>query len=527
MKLTRKEALWVGGVTPLAALMILLSFLLFKQSEEAAERQKHTFNVLSVAQAFMSDLKDAETGQRGYLITGDEAYLEPYLAVRHKIADRLAQLRQLSRDNASSQHSLEVIVPLVDERLALLQQGIVLRREMRAEDALKIVRSGQGKQLMDSIRSEMSVFVSLENDSLAQREAVFVVTFRNLKILMTAASAFIGILSLVSAFVVYRETRLRFQTQTESEKAVAAARESMQDRENILLVARNELDMLQAASSERENALSVRINELDALQKKLNNNEKIQLAARKGLDELQESLQLKENTLLHASRETDALQAALRDKENMLLLAGKELETLQDVFGDRERSLEAKLNELAAREKMLLDQEDTLLAYRRKLDALQAALLEKETTLLTVRQESEGIRAALADKEHALVAIRNELDAVQGELCARENAQYDLRKELERVQAKLCGKDNAPMFVTDANGSEDENTEGNHEAHLNELPDEYVAWEVTAGQPVTIEKNLASVFAAMEQAALSDGMSYDVPTAEPALTDVFKRLGKA
>lgn len=479
MKLTRKEALWVGGVTPLAALMILLSFLLFKQSEEAAGRQKHTSNVLSVAQAFMSDLKDAETGQRGYLITGDEAYLDPYLTVRHKLAGQLVQLRQLSSDNAASQHRLEEIVPLVDERLALLQQGISLRREMKAEDALKIVRSGQGKKLMDAIRTEMNAFISLEQGTLAQREAVFVVTLRNLKILIVAASAFIGILSLVSAFVVYRETRLRFRIQTESDKSIAAAQDALQGRENSLLLERNELDMRQAASNEKEHALSVRMGELDALQKTLNDSEKIQSAARRGLDELQGALHLQENTLLHTRREMDAQQTALSNKENTLLLAGKELEALQEVFRDKEKMLELKHNELEERHNILVD---------------------KENSMIDADRESGRLRADLSDRENALLLLREELAAVRGAL-----------------------RDMALPAASDAGTGEGGNS--GDKFSVNALSEATLEMGKATGQQVTGEKKLASVFAAIAHAA--PGMNDDALSTAAALTDVFKRLEKA
>lgn len=73
------------------------------------------------------------SGILGYQIAGDEAYLEP--AALHKLAGQPAQSRQLSRDNALQQHSLEVVLPLVDERPAL-RQGTSFRREMKAEPAL-------------------------------------------------------------------------------------------------------------------------------------------------------------------------------------------------------------------------------------------------------------------------------------------------------------------------------------------------------------------------------------------------------
>lgn len=315
MKLTRKTALWVGGVTPLAVLMILLSLLLFGQSEDAASRQKHTALVLGTAETFLSNLKDAETGQRGYLLTGDETYLEPYLAVRHQIAGQLAQLRQLTRDNTTQQHRLEALTPLVDDRLTLLQQSIVARRANNTEDALKDVRSGQDKKLMDAIRTEMTVFIGIEHDLLAQHDASFYSTLSRLRLLILASSTFIGVLSLVSAFVVYRETRQRTQIQEVSDNAIAAAHEALRDKENTVSATIREQNLLQAVLSEQKKTQLIKHSELVAREKTLDD---------------------RDNSLLIERKKLDVLQSALNDKEENLLLAQQELLLREQTLHDRE-----------------------------------------------------------------------------------------------------------------------------------------------------------------------------------------------
>jgi two-component system sensor histidine kinase EvgS len=83
------------GVTLLVLLVAVLSFWSFRQTEAAAELRKHTYAVINRADALQSELTDAETGERGYLLTGNEAFLEPYLAVRDIIRDHLEELRSL------------------------------------------------------------------------------------------------------------------------------------------------------------------------------------------------------------------------------------------------------------------------------------------------------------------------------------------------------------------------------------------------------------------------------------------------
>ena len=92
----------------LAALLVLLqvaaSFWFFTQVETTAAQRKHAFETIDGANELLSALKDAETGERGYLLTGDEAFLVPYLEVRDGITGRLAGLTE-GRRNAFSRES--------------------------------------------------------------------------------------------------------------------------------------------------------------------------------------------------------------------------------------------------------------------------------------------------------------------------------------------------------------------------------------------------------------------------------------
>lgn len=84
----------------LAAALLLVAigaqvmFWAYGQIGYAAERRQHTHEIIIHAQDWLSELKDAQTGQRGYALTGDESFLEPYLKVLDGLDDSLKQLRQ-------------------------------------------------------------------------------------------------------------------------------------------------------------------------------------------------------------------------------------------------------------------------------------------------------------------------------------------------------------------------------------------------------------------------------------------------
>src|SRR5882757_9413515 len=112
----------------------------------------HTHLVLEHVAAVESLIKDAETGHRGYLITHDEKYLEPFVAAVPQIPKIVNELRELTIDNRAQQTRIGQVEPLIAGKLALLKQGIELRRNGEPERATKLVVDGEGKKIMDSIR---------------------------------------------------------------------------------------------------------------------------------------------------------------------------------------------------------------------------------------------------------------------------------------------------------------------------------------------------------------------------------------
>jgi len=101
MKKTHKIVALFAGAALLVALVAVVSFWAFSQIEKAAEARKHSDVVINRANDVLSALRDAETGQRGYSLTGDEAFLEPYLAVRDSVRDHLKELRQITLISAA------------------------------------------------------------------------------------------------------------------------------------------------------------------------------------------------------------------------------------------------------------------------------------------------------------------------------------------------------------------------------------------------------------------------------------------
>lgn len=116
----------------------------------------HTFQVMLEFNGLVSDLANAETGERGFVITGNEQYLEPYSAALHMLRERRAKLKSLTADNSQQQARLASLEPLIDGKLTDLNHIIELRRQGGFEAAAAGVRTFRGKELMDQLREKIA-----------------------------------------------------------------------------------------------------------------------------------------------------------------------------------------------------------------------------------------------------------------------------------------------------------------------------------------------------------------------------------
>jgi PAS domain S-box-containing protein len=181
----------------------------------ADQWEAHTHVVILELDRLLSRLKDAETGQRGYLLTGKEAYLEPYETALALLRKNLAELKQLTRDNARQQQRLAVLGNLLDQIVIELKQTIDLRRARGLPAALAVVTTDKGKGLMDEIRKRVAEAQAEEEQLLRQRSAVKEAgAGRTLQALM--AGGVLSFLLLVTVFLFFKqEYALRVRAEAE------------------------------------------------------------------------------------------------------------------------------------------------------------------------------------------------------------------------------------------------------------------------------------------------------------------------
>lgn len=157
------------GLVLAAAIAIAI---LVVRSENADYWVTHTFEVQQKAESLLSELRAAENGQRGYILTQDEEYRKPFDSAVAKLPGLLVSLRQLTSDNPEQRARLNRIEPLIDSRIDVIRRSVYLTKQGHRDAAIALVASGQGKNLMDDTVEELAAFLQTERDLLKSRQSV-------------------------------------------------------------------------------------------------------------------------------------------------------------------------------------------------------------------------------------------------------------------------------------------------------------------------------------------------------------------
>ncbi|MES1981726.1 MAG: methyl-accepting chemotaxis protein [Pseudomonadota bacterium] len=138
---------------------------------ETAQWRVHTHQVLSGLKDIYISLESAETGQRGFIITGDEHYLEGHQKGIAELTGAIKNIRRLTLDNVNQQHRLDVLEPLVATRIALLNEN-TMRQKNGAQTPVPTVASrlAKGTQVMDDVHNVIAEMENEENQLLLARE---------------------------------------------------------------------------------------------------------------------------------------------------------------------------------------------------------------------------------------------------------------------------------------------------------------------------------------------------------------------
>ena len=151
-------------------LVAALSYKLLESNSASSRRVTHTLQIMEQLQALLSTLQDVETGQRGFVLTGDEEYLTPYNEAKAALPGELESTQALITGNAEQQRRLDALEQFTEEKMEELGATVAKRRAGDFAGALAIVRTGRGKRAMEGIRATIADMQRDERGVLAARQ---------------------------------------------------------------------------------------------------------------------------------------------------------------------------------------------------------------------------------------------------------------------------------------------------------------------------------------------------------------------
>jgi diguanylate cyclase (GGDEF)-like protein/PAS domain S-box-containing protein len=202
----------VAGFAILLAILLVVGLVSYRNTRKlirASNLVAHSHDILDELDSALSAIKDAETGQRGYIITGDEEYLRPYRAALPVINQRLERLQQLTASDPEHPRRLADLEQRIVARLQLMAEVIELRKIGGFAAAEDSVSTGRGKRMMDDIRKTIAEMSERENAILEKRRIESRASARNTTItLALLGSLLLGFLP-VGFLIIRRDIKKR------------------------------------------------------------------------------------------------------------------------------------------------------------------------------------------------------------------------------------------------------------------------------------------------------------------------------
>ena len=181
-----------------------IAYLNIRTLREDNQLIVHSHQVITTLDELLSTVKDAETGQRGFLLTDNEQYLEPYNAALPAVSSQLDELSRLTRDSPRQQDRIGPLKQHIEAKLAELARTIDLRRTQGSEAALAEVKTGRGKAEMETIRAQVAAMDQEETDLREKRLAEMADAYKT-AIVSGVLSCLLGvILTAIVGFLIRR-----------------------------------------------------------------------------------------------------------------------------------------------------------------------------------------------------------------------------------------------------------------------------------------------------------------------------------
>ena len=235
-RLGRRSILWSMVGLGMLLVIAIVGALALRQVNESDYWVEHTRQVISANQQLLSDVKDAESAERGYIITGNESYLEPYATAAQDIPQRQAELVGLSADNPRQQERVKNLGTLIAQRMTVLTEAVKQRREKGFDAAVQVVTAGQGVAVMKQIRAASHEVEAEEYRLLQERAQTRQALLRDGFIATMVAAMLALIALLIATLDVRRAVRLQNVATQEKEQSELTTQALFQSAAQAILI---------------------------------------------------------------------------------------------------------------------------------------------------------------------------------------------------------------------------------------------------------------------------------------------------
>jgi PAS domain S-box-containing protein len=148
----------------------VITFFAIRESRDRLHTVFHTYKAISLGNKMLSLLKDAEAGQRGFLLTSDSLYLEPYIISEKEIPLLVDSMMSAVSDNPTQRKYLnDIIIPLIKRKRTRLERTLNVFATSGLEVTQNRIRTNEGMKIMDSLRYHLAQFNATEEALLVQR----------------------------------------------------------------------------------------------------------------------------------------------------------------------------------------------------------------------------------------------------------------------------------------------------------------------------------------------------------------------
>ncbi|MFQ6575927.1 response regulator [Pseudomonas sp. UM16] len=473
--LSRNIALPLGvGLLSAVVFVVVINYLL-----SAIQWVEHSDRVINNANEAVKLSIDLETGMRGFLITGDERFLEPYEVAKPQVLSGLMGLQQLVQDNPQQVDRLDRLMGLQQEWNAFANQMINLRRE--DADYREPIRVGRGKRITDQIRKEFDAFIAMEQQlRVARNQQVSTLSWGGITVylvfvlLLSALLAFLGrrdLLALSSSYTSNLQTQQRATQRLEQQAWLRSGQTQLAEQvlgqltlpmlgNNILRFFATYLGSVVAALYVRDEHGGLRrvasygfSSEQEAREQVVGSHEGILgQALSQGrllrLDQVPEDYFKVSSGLGEGLPRSVLVMPASNDGQiNGVVelgflrpLTDRDIELLELVADNLGTSIESaryrqRLQEVLAETQQLNEelqvQQEELKTANEELEEQSRVLKESQAHLETQQAELEQTNEQLAERTDALADQRDALDRKNGEL---NQAQLELQARAEELQ---------------------------------------------------------------------------------------------